>query len=87
MYELGSIFTGTCLTSFYNLDNHSKKGQDVPNFNITTNININYLKAHNNTEKIYVIKMDGNVIDGNLLTSYIILGKEDAENLVRNCCQ
>ena len=91
LYEIGSIFTGMCLTNLYGLDNQAhplswdERNQKVLNFNIITNININYLKVHNNTENLYVVKMNGNVNEGNLFTSYILLGKEDAERLVKNC--
>lgn len=91
LYELGSIFTGTCLSSFHRLDDQlrplswDEENYKVLNINIITNVNINYLKVHNNTENLYVIKMNGDVYEGNLFTSYIIFGKEDAERLVGNC--
>lgn len=90
LYELGSIFTGTCLTSLYDLDNQSyllswdEESHKVLDFNIISNININDLKVHNNTKDLYVVKMNGDVNEGNLFTSYIIFGREDAEKLVRN---
>lgn len=90
LFELGSIFTGTCLTQFHDLCPKLGKlswdaiSHKVLNFHIRLNINISDLKVHNYTKNIYAIKLNGTANENHLCTSYMIFDRNNAEKLVNS---
>lgn len=81
IYELGNVFSGSCLTSlaaFLNL-----KYSTLRIRKISVNENINYLKLNNGSVNISVTNLSGFNIKGEyLFTSYIMFNRDNVENLL-----